>query len=161
LATKFYKFYGDAKWAKFQVPDEKYDQFAVDLFLDQKSMDLFKKSGLQLKVKNLDGADFVSFRRPRQKLIKGALEDFGPPTVVDALGRPFAELVGNGSKIAVEVAVYDTQKGKGHRMEKVHILEHVPYNGGVVDAHEDGDDEPAVEAPKAAKKGLVDDNIPF
>lgn len=169
MATKFYKFYGDAKWAKVLTPDEKYDNYALDLFMDGKSFELFKKSGLQLKIKENEDGKYVSLRRPTKKLIKGDLVDFGPPPMVDALGRPFAELVGNGSKVAVEVAVYDTQKGKGHRMEKVHVLEHVPYGGRMEDAH---DDEEEAEAPGKniadvkeeylPKKGrIIDDEIPF
>lgn len=162
MATKMFKFYGEAKWAKVHQPDEKYKNYEVNLYMDEPSWDLFAKSGLQLKRREDETGKFVVLRRASEKIIKGELKKMGPPKVVDGVGRPIEDLVGNGSKIAVEVAVYDTAKGPGHRMEKVIVLELVEYGGKMQDAHAgvDRDDEDA-PAPVQAKKSNIDDAIPF
>ena len=164
MATKVYKFYGECRWAKVHTPDEKYDTYQLDLFMDKPSWALYEKSERQLKVKEAEEGKFVTFRRPDAKLIKKELVKFGPPKVVDGVGRPIEDLVGNGSKVAIEVAVYDTQKGKGHRMEKVTVLELVPFGGRVEDAHEGTEveeDTPDVKPKKVVKNAVIDDEIPF
>lgn len=128
MATKTWKFSGEAKWAKLASPDEKYQKYQVDLYLDDWAD--FEKSGLQLKVKEdkETGAKFVTFRRPVVSLIKGKPTQWGAPEVVMAAdGSSFTGLVGNGSRLTVEVDVYDTVKGPGHRMRKVWVDNLVEY----------------------------------
>lgn len=167
MATRVYKFYGKCQWAKVHTPDEKYGNYQIDVFLDGPSMDLFKKSGLQLRVKDYEGERFVGFRRVPKKLIKGEMVDFGKPKVTDAVGREIDDLIGNGSVVAVTVSVFDTVKGKGHRLDVVEVRKLVPFGGAIEDAHgddyDDEADEPDAPAPKAAggaAKGLNDD-LPF
>jgi hypothetical protein len=58
----------------------------------------------------------------------------GAPEVLKADNNPWDfdtdGLIGNGSKIAVIVQVYDTKNKKifGHRLEKIKVLEHVKYD---------------------------------
>lgn len=127
MATKTYTFSGEAKWAKLASPDQKYNKYQVDLYLDDWGD--FQKSGLQLKTKEdkETGAKYVTFRRPVQSLIKGKLKEWGPPQVVNADGSAFTALVGNGSRLTVEVDVYDTVKGPGHRLQKVTVDKLVEY----------------------------------
>ncbi|WP_205105296.1 hypothetical protein, partial [Sutterella massiliensis] len=40
-------------------------------------------------------------------------------------GKPVS--LGNGSEVTVDIAVYDTQKGKGHRVEKITVHNLVEY----------------------------------
>lgn len=133
MATKTYRFSGEARWAKLASPDEKYQKYQVDLFLDDWST--FEKSGLQLKVKEdkESGAKFVTFRRPVSSLIKGEKVDWGAPEVVTPDGNAFTGLVGNGSRLTVDVDVYDTVKGPGHRLQKVIVDNLVEYKRAPVD----------------------------
>jgi len=122
-------FAGEAKWAKVREPDPKYKNYSIDLKLEGESLDLFDKFGLQLKVrKDENGDPWVTFRRPVEKLVKGELVQYSPPAVF--LGDeiyPAPGLIGNGSKVVVKVIVYDTKKGRGHRLEAVKVTDLVAY----------------------------------
>lgn len=123
MPTQYLKFSGTCKWAKTRKPDEKYGFFSIDMYLDDSSWEVFKASGLNLEPKETDEGWYVRFRRPNQKIIKNELVTFGPPEVAGT-----TELIGNGSRVTVEVVVYDTMKGKGHRLNKIIVHELVPYN---------------------------------
>lgn len=171
MATQFFRFYGITKWCKVAQPDEKYNRYTLDLFLDDKSWKLYNKSGLQLKVREgevetFDGeelkGEFLSFGRKAESIIKGELKKFDPPKLTHN-NKPFNGLVGNGSRVSIDVAVYDTMKGKGHRWDSINVLNLVEYGGGVVDAHDDlpADEEEEPKKPAAKRKPLNDDLIPF
>lgn len=97
---------------------------------------------------------YIQFTRPAMKVIKGKMVNFSGPiimmddsVVVDYIdtetekrifsfneenkgkvvrrGKPI--LIGNGSDVRVRVGVYDTQKGKGQRLESVTILNLIEY----------------------------------
>lgn len=97
---------------------------------------------------------YIQFTRPAFKVIKGKMINFSGPivmteegVVVDYVstetekriysfdaddkskvvrrGKPI--LIGNGSDVRVRVAVYDTQKGKGQRLESVTVLNLIEY----------------------------------
>jgi hypothetical protein len=125
MATELYIFRGKAKWAQLTKPDKEYDNFKINVYLDEDSRKLFATSGLQLTPKTDEDGEFVVFRRPNYKQIKKELVNFGPPEVVGADGQ----LIGNGSEVAIKVIVYDSKKGKGHRLESVKVLNLVPYEG--------------------------------
>jgi hypothetical protein len=130
MSSKQYEFWGETYYAQvFGKGDEKYKRWKCPVILDNPSQNLFDKSGLQLEPKKTpDGKVFYNFSRPFSKIIKEKLEVFEPPTVIDAQDNPFTEALGNGTKVRVQVAVFDTFKGKGHRLEKVKVMEHVPYS---------------------------------
>lgn len=134
MASKVFYFSGKCKWAKLAKPDAKYSNFGIDVYLDAKSWDAFKKSDLQLKVKKDDDGSYVSFKRPVSKLIKGELVEFGPVETLDAEGDalPDGTLVGNGSDVTCKVVVYDSMKGKGHRLEAVRVDTLVEYKNDYV-----------------------------
>lgn len=124
---------GTCKWAKLGVPDQKYNNFQLDLYPSEKSMKDFINSGLQLQVHESEEGKFIKLRRSVSKVIKGKLVEFGPPTLLDKDNNELDVkkfLVGNGSAVTVKIAVYDTVKGKGHRLEKVRIDELIPYGDG-------------------------------
>jgi hypothetical protein len=123
MPTQYLKFTGTCKWAKIRKPDDKYGFYSVDMYLDDASWEVFKASGLMLEPKETEDGWYVRFRRPHQKIIKQELVTFGPPEVTGT-----TELVGNGSKVTCDVVVYETQKGKGHRLNKITVLELVPFN---------------------------------
>jgi len=157
-----YKFYGTAKWAKTKKPDPKYDVYSIDLYMDKNSLSLYNKSGIQGKLKEDEDGIHKSFRRPITMTRKGETVDAGPPVVTDVDGNKLDAYIGNGSKVAIVVDVYQTKKGIGHRLEEVQVLELVEYNE-VVDAHADGmdevEDEPSEDAKPSKRKASTD--IPF
>lgn len=174
MATKSYRFHGESNWAKIHKPDTKFGVFyMIDVFLDEPSIDLYKKSGIQGRIKDVDGRQYVTFRRPEEKVIKGETIHLGKPKVTDSVGRDIDDLVGNGSSVSVTVSVYDTKKGKGHQLDVVQVNELVKYGGAnsVEDAHGDSvedDTESRVEvsAKTPAKKpatprGSLNDPLPF
>ena len=131
MPTATFYLSGTAKWAKLKKPDPKYKRWTIDLYLDEASKAVFAESGMQLARKtNEDGTSYHTFGRAEQKLIKNELVNFDPPTVIDAEGNPFDKNVGNGSHVTIKVSVYDTVKGKGHRLDVVRVNRLVPYEGG-------------------------------
>ena len=136
MTTKVVFLSGVTKWAKLAKPDEKFLTYQLDLFMDEPSLAEFKASGLQLTLKNKGEGDFVTLRRPATKVFmnkttkENELVTFGPPDVLSPDGNIYADvpLIGNGSHITCKVTVYDTMKGKGHRLEKVRIDKLVEYN---------------------------------
>lgn len=152
MATETFYFSGTCKWAKVYKPDMKFEpQYTIDLYMDDESWDSYADSGLRLKKKEDEDGEYVGFRRkvagPEWK------PDMGPPTVIDAKGNEFKELIGNGSKVTIKVDVYDTKMGKGHRLETVRVDEHVKYEAPKEEP--EVEDEPKKETKSKPKtKGL-------
>ena len=121
MATKNYYFTGTVKWAKVRKPDEKYNDYKIDLYPDEASVNLIKESGVQVKPKENEDGTFYTFRRKHEQLIKSKLEILGPPKVISPDNTEFEGLIGNGSRVTAKVAVFDTVKGKGHRLEIVRV----------------------------------------
>lgn len=124
MATKIYKLYGSCKWAKVQ-PDQldlNYDgetkSWRLDLFMTEGSWEIFNKIGTSLKVREdkESGEKYVTFRRQEKSIINDEVKDNGPPYVVLEDGLPLETKIGNGSKVCIEIEVYDSMKGKGHRL---------------------------------------------
>lgn len=137
MATTDYIFTGTANWAKV-LPDRydvEYECWSLDVVLDEKSLELFKDSGLRLKLKDTEnGEKYVRFRRPikTKDYNTGEIVDATPPRLVDADGvTPWdGREIGNGSKVSVKVEVYDSKKGKGHRLLGVRVDNFVEREGG-------------------------------
>ena len=153
MATSYFNLHGEAYWCKLKSDSP--DEYAGDrrwlLTLKLDDLNEYIKTGLTLKVRDLDGGKAVTLRRSTKKLIGENLVIFTPPILLDATGemirhsyimendeekvvRSFNKgeaepalagkdlLIPNGSKVVANVAVYDTQKGKGHRLESVKII---------------------------------------
>jgi hypothetical protein len=131
--TKILYLSGTAKWAKLIEPDKKFNNWTLDLYLDDKSVDNFKKAELELQLRSSDEGPFIKLRRPVAKLIKNELVQYDPPQVTDQGGNKVTALVGNGSKVTCKVEVFGTVKGNGHRLDAVRVDELVEYDpGGVI-----------------------------
>lgn len=135
-------FTGTVAWAKVSKPDEKYGHYSVDAYLTPESWDQFHSSGLQLEVKeNDDGEQYVRFRRDDSKKIRDEIVEFGKPKVflVDEHGNAtdFDGLIGNGSTAIIKVSVFDTARGKGHRLEAVGVTDLVKYDNTEVGKADD------------------------
>ena len=151
MASRYYYFSGTANWAHLYKPDDKYKNWKIDLILDDKGLETFRKSELLLEIKEGDVKNpktgkithfegpTITLRRPQEKLIKGEKVAFDPPTVLDEHGEPFKEqtLIGNGSKVTCKVIVYDTMKGPGHRLEAVRVDHLIPYEAKEKSVDED------------------------
>lgn len=129
MATEYIYLRGTCKWAQVRKPDEKYQNFKVNLYLDKASQEIFEKSGLRLEANEDDDGRYYTFRRPVSKLIKGEAVNFGPPKLfaADNTELPSDVLIGNGSDVTIKVSVYDTVKGKGHRFEVLRVEKLVPF----------------------------------
>lgn len=127
MASSYYYLSGKAKWAKLFKPDDKYKNWQIQVYLDDDSMKVYDETGMSMQKKRDDDGVFVTFRRPEAKVIKDELVKFDPPAVLDADGNKLDQLVGNGSEVTIKVIVYDTMKGKGHRLEAVKVNKLVPY----------------------------------
>lgn len=135
MATKQYQITGEVKWAKVHKPDSKYNKHTIDIKLDAKGKATFEKMGLKNQAKeDEDGNLWVTFRRDPDGMVwnDGAKGTAGAPKVLDAEGHPTTDFIGNGSVATITVSVYDYDnkfgKGKGSRLEKVHVHNLVEYN---------------------------------
>ncbi len=136
MSTKTFYFTGECKWAKVYEPVEAYDktkpkEFTIDLYPDENSLDLFKRSGSQLRPKEdkENGKTYIRFRCPSTALINGEVAHFAP-AVKDKDNKDFNDPIGNGSKVTLKADVYDTRMGKGTRFAGLRIEELVEYEGG-------------------------------
>lgn len=135
MATQYYYFKGTAYWAKHQdfQYEEEFNKWSIDVELDEESQKLFGESKCQVspvKKPVNEGAFQIQFRRPGSKEIKGELVEFEPPKTMIKKGDDWEDYVGNignGSEVVVKVAVYDTSRGKGHRLESIGITNLVEY----------------------------------
>jgi hypothetical protein len=129
LMTDYVKLTGMAYWARLQSPDTKYlpPKFKVCLYLNDDNMKAFRATGMGLRPKTDDKGTFITLTRPVTKMFGGKEQEFGPPEVLDSSNKPFDGYVGNGSHIECTVAVYNTPLGKGHRLQRVKVLDLVEY----------------------------------
>lgn len=185
--TDIIKLRGTISWAKVYEPDTAFGQenYKIDFYpesdLDWKK---FKDSGIQKTVKENEQGKFFQLVRPSFKLIKGAIVNFTGPVIEDKDGKVIVDyvnkdgnrvysydnkdkanitrrgspiLLGNGSKVEVTVAVYDTFKGKGHRFEVIRVLDLVEYKRD----NTPPELSPLVSNPELQSKKELDDEIPF
>jgi len=134
MATKTYYFKGTTKWCKVRKPDEMYNNYQVPLYMTKESWDEFKDSGVQTRIKTDADGEYTVFKRSHERRVpwEENIVIQGPPEVFilkDGKAVPFPDgLIGNGSKVTVRVEVYDTKRGKGHRLISVLIDDLVEYN---------------------------------
>ncbi len=142
--TEWHYFQGKAKWARLVSPDQKYACWSVVLYMDANS-DSYNKllelkkadngvDGILNVIKKDEDGYFTTFKRPTQKLIKGKVQAFAPPIVMEADGTTplLNALVGNGSDVTVKVEVYQYNKptgGKGRaaRLVSVRVDNLIPF----------------------------------
>lgn len=132
MATKYHKFTGRGEWFKIFVPDEfpvGQKKYTLNFYPDDRQA--IKDAGIQLRYDRKTDS-FIRPRRDVFKKIRNEVVEFGPPVVVNKDGEEWNSesmgYLGNGTKVELTIAVYETQGfGKGHRLEKVRILDLVPY----------------------------------
>lgn len=119
-------FQGIAKWAKVHKPDETYDRFTIDLYMNDESWAAYKKCGLQLKKRESEDGKYVTFGVARTRLVKEEVV-ISSVEVLDSEGKPFKGDIGNGSEVTVKVEIYNTTKGPAHRLKAVRVDKLVEY----------------------------------
>ncbi|HRP36197.1 MAG TPA: hypothetical protein PLS50_00120 [Candidatus Dojkabacteria bacterium] len=116
----------------------------------------FKDSGIQKTIKeDPERGKYFQLARPDFKLINQAIVKFTGPVIEDKDGKTIVDyintetgkrifsydskdkdkvsrrgspiIIGNGSTVEVRVAVYDTFKGKGHRLEGIKVLDLIEF----------------------------------
>jgi hypothetical protein len=154
---------GKAQWASVIQPNTKYEPvWCIDVCnLDAKAKKILKADGIAHKIKNV-GDDRGDFIKITQKVDKRDGTKFDAPKVVDGMKRPFTQLIGNGSEVAVKYKARDWdhagKSGITADLKAVQVLKHVPYGdgedfdivesstGGDVDDMDDFDDLPMTAA---------------
>lgn len=161
MATKFYKFTGTGEWFKIFQPDEYLgkSRYILNFYPDDKQA--IKEAGIQLRYDRATNS-YIRPRREVSKKFKDEIVEFGRPEVVDKDGNEWVSeemgYIGNGTKVELTISVYDTKNyGKGHRLEKVRILDLVQYEKSETEPQkEERAAEPTVKTTtaKAKKSGI-------
>lgn len=133
MATSTHKFIGKAKWCKVINPDEYNGVFTykTNLIVDEENFKKFQESGIRTKPKETDDGTEIILKRPKEgkELANGNVIGGGQPAIYYEDGSTWDDsFIGNGSDIECTVLVYDSKFGKGHRLESVRVLNHIPYD---------------------------------
>lgn len=144
MAKEYIYLKGKAKWAnKLFIADQLYKCWSVLLYPDEESyskvLEMKKgKEGVQglLNVIKKDEDGYcITVKRPTEKLIKGRMQGFVPPLVLNADNSPFnpqGPQIGNGSDITCKIEYYvyprpTGGKGSAIRLESVRIDNLIPF----------------------------------
>lgn len=128
-------FKGTAKWPRLREPDLDYKVWKIDVFLTPESWKEFKQTKIQLKPKDADEGQYVTFKKSTERLNRktGVIEEELPPDVYikdDQSGEYRLDaktLIGNGSEVQAVVEYFDTANGVGHRLLRVFVDKLVVY----------------------------------
>lgn len=135
---------GKAKWAnKLFVPDQLYKCWSVVLYPNEQSYSKvleMKKGqdgvqGILNMIKKDDEGYYITLKRPTEKLMRGKLNAFLPPVIVNADNTPFnaqGAAIGNGTDVTCKIEYYiyprpTGGKGSAIRLESVRIDNLVPF----------------------------------
>jgi len=145
------KIVGSAMWCKVYEPDTKYaPMWKLDLVLTDAEAQKLKDVGIKVK-RNDDGNYQYKFKR---KVTGAKGQSNRPPVVVGPDKEPFTQLVGNGSKVCIIYKVYEWKnnfgKGVGADLDKIMVLEHIPYSAG--GSEEEDFDSPTPDKPKVQQE---------
>ena len=174
MATRIVKLRGKGYWAKVFESNRDltgYDnalvdvggQTTIDVDLDDRHFALLQKSRSMLRGSpspDNEGLTRVKFKRKWQEKYGG-----GEPKIERADGSAWDMnidgLIGNGSDVEVILSVYDTSRKNivGTRLDKVRVINNIPYEGAKVEVMSLEDDAPVAKpAPVMAD---AEEEIPF
>jgi hypothetical protein len=158
---------GKAQYAKVTEPTPNYNkdgyEWTVDLQLDEAGIAQAKSELVPKKIKTSDKfGKYVRFKQGTQykDRITGEMKNRQPIAVVDAKGQPWdmTQKIGNGSLIDVKASVVDYGTGKelGVYLQKIRVLDLVPYDGPA------GEDFPELEGEDLEfAEAVVGEDTPF
>lgn len=130
---------GKASWCKTKSPETYGDDsfWSATIHPDAKGLELARElagKGMKNHIKKDDDGWFIKFKRPvSRKLRNGTKAAMIAPEVMDADGKPFEGLIGNGSDVTFKLEVYDHNtptggKAKAARLGAIKIHTLVPYD---------------------------------
>lgn len=181
MATQYTNLKGVLKWAKVYDPDEAFGtkNWKVNLYFhDEKELEKFQRTGLQMGIKEDMDGKYITLRRPVQKLIRDDLVMFSPPEITGVVNVKYVNedgekvrqfnkgdkvkviregepvLLGNGTVGIVNLSYYNTSKGFGHRLESIRVIDLVEYEGNASTPKKEPEEELPVPA-KVKTKGKV------
>jgi len=166
MATKYYKFEGEVRWAKgLFEEDNEYGKPNYNVLFAPVDASKLKDAGIGLRP-DKDEGKWYRFRRYSEKTWpSGETTKFGPPKIKNKDGTPYEGTkysIGNGSTVELNVAVFPAGKFKGHRLEEVRVLDLIEFvpesrTEGVAKAAET---EPSTEA-EVSKTATKKPKLPF
>jgi len=107
-------------------PSDKYGRYDITIAVDDANLDVYNQSGMQGKPKYDDKykQTTVAFGKPGEKKVGNIITPTEPPACLDAKQDNLDPIVvDRGSKVVCKVIVYDTPKGKGHRLSSVMVTD--------------------------------------
>jgi len=121
MANKTYYFSGKAKFGPRLIkPDLEYRCWNVVLYLDDKSLEQFRKlkdgadgiEGIMNELKQDEDGFYATFKRPMSRTYNGKEQAFTPPVVIGADNMPWQDhrLIGIGSDLTVKCEWYSFNK---------------------------------------------------
>lgn len=134
MATKYVNIIGKAAWAHnlFRLDESPYGKsWNVEVYPTPEGQKVFDEAAISLRpIKKPIFAGETGYKFKRHPEKNGW--EYSAPVVVDKDNNPWPNdvAIGNGSLVEINVCVYDTRGGlgpKGHRLQSVKVLEHVPY----------------------------------
>ena len=145
---------GTVRWAKVYEPDE-FDgarRFIINFYPDNgEEWEKLNKSGIMVEPKeDQEGNKYVRFRRDMKKTFDDEVVFFTPPEIKGAVNVHYEidgkkvfqykkadadklttvgeqTLIGNDSRVIATVTLYNTSRGKGHRLMSLNVLDLVEY----------------------------------
>jgi hypothetical protein len=155
------------QWASVITPSTQFDhQWEIQVELTKDQADALKEEAKAvhkkgIKIKEEGGKFYFRFRR---KVKRADGTDNSAPVVIGPDGKPFTQLIGNGSICNVQygfVAYKHAKFGEGvtNDLKGVRVIEHVPYGerdgDGLMD---DDDDTPTVKKSHHSSNEYDDDD---
>jgi len=146
--TEYVYLQGKAKWARLTTPDP-WGNWKLTLYLTPDSYNKFielKNEGVKNVVRKDEDGYHVILRRPTSKEIRGKVQGFAPPEVINPDGTPLRDImIGNGSDVTVKLEVYSHKTpgggtAKASRLNSVRVDNLIPFELSR-DFEEDGDQE--------------------
>jgi hypothetical protein len=134
---------GQAYWAKVQEPDETDRVYSLEVTLTPEMLSTVKSMGITTGIKDRTdkGYGWVLHAKTWGYSQDGTLNKL---RVIDKEGKPFTDLIGNGSTVKVEVVPYAWtfagRSGVRPLLKGVKVLEHVPYKKSLLDSDEEASD---------------------
>jgi hypothetical protein len=184
MATSYVTVKGKVKWAQVYEPDDYAGstRFILNFYPSNgEEWDKLRKSGIQVqpKMDNEEGSEYVRIRRDVKRVIKDEVVFFCPPAISGAFEVHYEnengdkitsyekgtkikvvgeqKPLGNGTVVLANICVFDTAKGKGHRLESLKVLDHVVYERPAEAAEEAAPAKEEKKKPAPKKKEEAND----
>lgn len=158
--TTFEYIKGKVKWHRHNRTNE-WGKYSTTIYPDPESLTKIRdlqSEGVKNVIKKDDDGYYVSFTRPAQKEIRGRMQSFSPPlllngsvTLEDGTHPPYPPEVnvGNGSDVTLKLEVYQHKTPGGGRAKACRWLTTLVHNLVEYKGKDDLDEE-----DRRAAKGL-------